>query len=156
MPLGSGRPPEAAADTEIPVRTGPPPKLPKLDDGRRWHPEVVKWWRQLWSCWWVGLFELPHDLPALYRLAQLRDKLHRSMDGETTTVLRKDIEHEVPIELSGSEHTAMSSLEAAFGLTPRARQVLGWDKLRPRAGKAAPAATRVGNDDRRARLSSVG
>ena len=144
MAKGSGRPPHAA-DLANPARVGPVPKLP---GSMKWHPATKRWWTALWSSPWCGRYT-DQDMGTAVRLAIFMDKQFRVADGATITVLTKEGTELIPLVLTGADNTAMASMEDRLGLSPRARQVLGWDDMRPEPVPAtAPAATAAASHQR--------
>jgi len=157
MPVGSGRPPMRGQGRTITKAA----KVPQLR-GEEWTEAVRAWWRAVWTSPWSGLYT-PQDEAGLRRLAVLMVKQAKVERGETVTKTKGEESWEEPLEFTAAELAAIAQLEDRYGLSPRARQVLGWDEWdeappAPPKGSTTPAAQPT--DDvaaqRRKRLTGTG
>lgn len=155
MPLGSNPGKRRVAVPPPPAKA---PALPKRAHGS-WHAATKRWWSTVWSSPWSGIYT-EQDRAGLERLALLIDKQARSADGELVTKHMASGPVEIPLELTAAEMGQMAALEDRFGLSPRSRQVLGWESASEQTGESkrrveAPAAAPSVGKDRRDRLRAV-
>ncbi len=126
------------------------PEIPPLPEGEAWHPQVVDWWRRVWSSPMVPEWT-DSDVDALYLAA----KLQQMFWGPDTS----------PNECKGLAGEIRMILSQC-GLTPMSRRSLQWEIERAesaqestasrRAAKKAPAKKVAAADDpRKRRLTAV-
>jgi hypothetical protein len=79
--------------------------MPKREDGKKWHPLTVAWWKDVWHSPMAREF-LEVDRHALIRLAMLIDRFWEAPAKELAAEIRLE--------------------QQAFGLTPLDRRRLQW------------------------------
>ena len=111
------------------------PKLPRRDDGKKWHPMTRAWWRDVWHSPMAAEY-LESDKHALFRLAMLVDKFWHSPS--------KDLAAEIRLQ------------QQCFGLSPIDRRRLQWEIERVNsAGRRKPERAVQPVDDPRAALAGA-
>lgn len=121
-------------------------RVPALPSGMRWYPQVREWWKRAWSSPMAAMWA-DSDRDAMFLALRLQQQF---WDPETSASTRNQ---------------TAAQIRAIFdqcGLTPMARNRLGWelpdpDAGKPEARKAAPAKKVAAKDadPRRRRLQSV-
>lgn len=105
------------------------PSLPPEPKGREWHPEVRRWWRNLWASPMASQY-LDTDIDKLRKIA----------------VLHNDFWYRPKI----TTFEAINRAEAMFGLTPMDRKRLEWQiEQVEQATKRRPTRTLPQDDPRK-------
>lgn len=101
------------------------PKVPPLPKGLRWYPQVREWWTRAWSSSMAAMWA-DSDRDAMFLALRLQQQF---WDPETS---------------SSTRNQTAAQIRAIFdqcGLTPMARNRLGWELEQPEAESSSSTKT---------------